>query len=125
MKCSAEGISKSSPMCFRKKARRDSWRPGGRSTEEADIISFLDAHGFDARLADKIRKVWRGDALTKLKENPYRMLAFAGWEKVDRAARALGVTDDDPRRQVAAVEACLYKRLDAKHTLTHVRHALA
>ena len=25
---------------------------------------------------------------------------------------------DDPRRQIAAVEACLYQRLDAKHTLT-------
>jgi len=93
----------------------EAWR---EVTEEAGIISFLDVHGFDARLADKIRKVWRGEALTKLQENPYRMLAFAGWEKVDRAAGALGVTDDDPRRQVAAVEACLYKRLDAKHTLT-------
>ncbi|MGA2077303.1 MAG: AAA family ATPase [Terriglobia bacterium] len=86
--------------------------------EEADLISFLDARGFEARLADKVRKIWPGDALTKLKENPYRMLAFASWEKVDRAARALGVTHDDPRRQVAAVEACLYKRLDAKHTVT-------
>ncbi len=85
---------------------------------EADIISFLDTHGFEARLAGKVRKIWRGDALTKLKENPYRMLAFAGWEKVDRMAHSLGVTHDDPRRQVAAVEACLYKRLDAKHTQT-------
>jgi exodeoxyribonuclease V alpha subunit len=93
----------------------EAWRT---VSEEAAIISFLDAHGFEARLADKVRKIWRGDALTKLKENPYRMLAFAGWEKVDRMARALGVTHDDPRRQVAAVEACLYKRLDAKHTLT-------
>jgi hypothetical protein len=42
------------------------------------------------------------------------MLAFAGWEKVDRMARALGVNCDDPR----PVEASLYKRLDAKHTLT-------
>jgi exodeoxyribonuclease V alpha subunit len=33
-------------------------------------------------------------------------------------ARSLGVTRDDPRRQVAVVEACLYRRLDAKHTLT-------
>jgi exodeoxyribonuclease V alpha subunit len=86
--------------------------------EEADIISFLDMHGFEARLANKVRNIWRGDALTKLKENPYRMLAFAGWEKVDRMAGALGVAHDDPRRQIAAVEACLYKRLDAKHTLT-------
>ena len=93
----------------------EAWRT---VSEEAEIISFLDVHGFEAHLAGKVRKIWRGDALTKLKENPYRMLAFAGWEKVDRMARALGVPHDDPRRQVAAVEACLYKRLDAKHTLT-------
>ena len=86
--------------------------------EEAAIVAFLDDHGFDARLADKVRKIWAGDVLTKLKENPYRMLALASWQKVDRRARALGVTQDDPRRQVAAVEACLYKRLDVKHTLT-------
>jgi exodeoxyribonuclease V alpha subunit len=93
----------------------EAWRT---VSEEAEIVTFLDDHGFDARLADKVRKIWPGDALTKLRENPYRMLAFAGWEKVDRMACALGVTHDDPRRQVAAVEASLYKRLEAKHTLT-------
>ena len=51
-------------------------------SEEADLISFLDRHGFEPRLANKVRNVWCGDALNKLKENPYRMLAFAGWEKV-------------------------------------------
>ena len=66
----------------------EAWRT---VSEEAAIVSFLDDHGFDARLADKVRKIWPGDALTKLKENPYRMLAFAGWEKVDRMARSLGV----------------------------------
>ena len=98
-------------------ARRlvEAWRA---VSEEAAIVSFLDAHGFDARLADKVRKIWPGDALTKLNENPYRMLAFAGWEKVDRMAHSLGIAPCDPRRQVAAVEACLYQRLDAKHTLT-------
>ena len=98
-------------------ARRlvEAWRA---VSEEAAIVSFLDAHGFDARLADKVRKIWPGDAPTKLNENPYRMLAFAGWEKVDRMAHSLGVAQCDPRRQVAAVEACLYQRLDAKHTLT-------
>jgi exodeoxyribonuclease V alpha subunit len=48
------------------------------------------------------------------------MLAFASWEKADRMARSMGVADDDPRRRIAAVEACLYRRLDAKHTLTGV-----
>ena len=95
----------------------EAWRA---VSEEAGIVSFLDHHGFDIHLANKIRKVWPGETLAKLRENPYRMLAFADWEKVDRMARSLGVADDDPRRQVAAVEACLYRRLDAKHTLTSV-----
>ncbi len=86
--------------------------------EEAAVVSFLDHHGFDTRLASKVRRVWPEEPLARLQQNPYRMLAFADWEKVDRAARSLGITEDDPRRQVAAVEACLYRRLDAKHTLT-------
>ena len=46
-------------------ARRlvEAWRT---VSEEAAIVSFLDDHGFDARLADKVRKIWPGDALTKL-----------------------------------------------------------
>ena len=93
----------------------DAWRS---VTEEASVVSFLDEHGFDLLLANKVRAVWPESTLAKLSDNPYRMLAFANWEKVDRAARSLGVTEHDPRRQVAAVEAFLYRRLDSKHTLT-------
>jgi len=93
----------------------EAWRA---VAEEASFVSFLDEHGFDIRLANRVRKIWPEEALTKLRENPYRMLAFADWEKVDRMSRSLGVAQDDPRRQVAAVEAYLYRRLDAKHTLT-------
>jgi exodeoxyribonuclease V alpha subunit len=95
----------------------EAWRA---VSEEAGIVAFLDHHCFDLHLANKIRKVWPRDTLAKLRENPYRMLTFAAWEKVDRMARSLGLADDDPRRRVAAVEACLYRRLDAKHTLTSV-----
>jgi exodeoxyribonuclease V alpha subunit len=93
----------------------EAWRA---VAEEASIVSFLDHHGFDIRLANKVRKIWPEETVAKLRRNPYRMLAFANWEKVDRMARSLGVAQDDPRRQIAAVEACLYRRLDAKHTWT-------
>jgi exodeoxyribonuclease V alpha subunit len=99
----------------RAQALAEAWRA---VAEEASVVSFLEQHGFDTCLANKVRRIWPEDPLAKLQENPYRLLAFAGWEKVDRAARSLGVARDDPRRQVAAVEACLYRRLDAKHTLT-------
>ncbi|MCI0365689.1 MAG: ATP-dependent RecD-like DNA helicase [Phycisphaerales bacterium] len=93
----------------------EAWRA---VSEEAGVVSFLEHHGFDIRLANKVRRIWPDAPLAKLQENPYRMLAFAAWEQVDRTARSLGVAQDDPRRRVAAVEACLYRRLDAKHTLT-------
>ena len=86
--------------------------------DEANVIAFLDQHGFDLRLANKLRAVWPEGTVAKLHGNPYRMLAFANWERVDHVARLLGVAEDDPRRRVAAVEAFLYRRLDAKHTLT-------
>jgi exodeoxyribonuclease V alpha subunit len=93
----------------------EAWK---KDAEEGEIIRLLIDFGFDVRLANKVRRVWREESVRKIQENPYRMLAFASWGKVDRMSRALGITRDDPRRQVAAVEAFLYRRLDAKHTLT-------
>jgi exodeoxyribonuclease V alpha subunit len=94
----------------------EAWRA---VSEEAGIVAFLDHHGFDLHLVNKIRKVWPRDTLATLRENPYRMLTFAAWEKVTGYA-LVGLVNDDPRRRIAAVEACLYRRLDAKHTLTSV-----
>ena len=91
----------------------EAWRT---VSEESGVISFLERHGFDIHLANKVHRIWPEAPLAKPQENPYRMLAFAAWEHVDRTARSLGVAQDDPRRQVAAVEACLYRRFDAKHT---------
>ena len=80
--------------------------------EEANVVSFFDRYCFDIRPGQQ-SKIWPEDPLAKLRENPYGMLAFADWEKVDRMARSLAVAQDDPRQQVAAVEACLYRLLDA------------
>jgi exodeoxyribonuclease V alpha subunit len=46
------------------------------------------------------------------------MLAFAGWDIVDKAARQLGISHLDERRLIGAVECCLYTRLNEKHTLS-------
>jgi len=84
----------------------------------ADAVVFLDGVGIDDRLARKAVDLWGEAAVEKLRENPYRLLTICPWTHVDRAARSLGVAPDDPRRQVAAIEAALYDRLDEKHTVT-------
>jgi exodeoxyribonuclease V alpha subunit len=85
---------------------------------EVDLMAFLDAHGFDLRLAAKLNRVWGDRARDMLDANPYYLLAFASWKPVDLAAARLGVAKDDSRRLVGAVESALYDRLQRGHTLT-------
>lgn len=83
---------------------------------EGDVAVWLDENRFDHRLAAKIIRVWGTNGVARLRENPYVMLTFADWRRVDDAARRVGIPADDPRRLVGAVEALLYERLEGKHT---------
>lgn len=85
---------------------------------EMELISFLDRHGFGPRMADKLIQCWGDAAKATLEANPYLLLAVASWSLVDTEARKIGVAEDDRRRSVGAVEAVLYRRLNAGHTLT-------
>lgn len=84
----------------------------------ADTVVFFDEHGLDTRVARKAVDFWGDGAVAKLRENPYRLLTVCPWRQVDRVAERLGLAVDDERRFVGAVEAALYERLDANHTLT-------
>jgi exodeoxyribonuclease V alpha subunit len=95
----------------------EAWQEHAR---EAAVVTFLDHNGVDARLAEKILRHWPEEAVKKLQENPYRILAFTAWPTADRLAMSLGVAADDSRRLIAAAEAAVYKRLDAyKETLVN------
>ncbi|BDU70862.1 AAA family ATPase [Mesoterricola silvestris] len=83
---------------------------------EARVVEWLDMHGFPVRLAGKVIKLWGPLAPEKVEENPYRMLAVAGWSEVDTAARLMGVPSDADTRRVAAVEATCYRTISEKHT---------
>jgi len=83
-----------------------------------DMVVFFDEHGLDTRVARKAVDFWGDRAVAKLRENPYRLLTICPWQQVDRVAIRLGMAACDPRRMVGAVEAALYERLDANHTLT-------
>jgi exodeoxyribonuclease V alpha subunit len=83
---------------------------------EGDVVVWLDEHGFDARLAKKVIRLWGAEAAAQLRKSPYVMMALADWAVVDAAGRRIGVDPNDPKRLIAAVEAVLYARLDQHHT---------
>ncbi|HMW00619.1 MAG TPA: AAA family ATPase [Acidobacteriota bacterium] len=86
--------------------------------EEVELACFLDQNGFDDRLGMRIQTVWPRGALQKLRENPYRMLVFAPWQRVDDTARScLGVTMNDERRCQGAVQWTMSRWLNQKHTV--------
>ncbi|GLH68230.1 AAA family ATPase [Geothrix edaphica] len=84
---------------------------------EARVVEWLDQKGFPVRLAAKVVKLWGALAPEKIQENPYRMLAVAGWEQVDRAAQLIGFPQDAEARQIAAVETVCYLSMADKHTV--------
>lgn len=83
---------------------------------EMEAVTYLDSIGFDVRLARKVHRAYRSDTQELIEENPYRLLAFASWTKVDDIAQRMGVDPHDDRRLVAGVEAVFYQRLDNGHT---------
>lgn len=85
---------------------------------EPTVLAWLDRHGFPPRLAHKVVGCFGAQAIAKLEQDPYRLIAFAPWLTVDRAARSIGIGPVDERRLIAACQAALYGRLDQSHTWT-------
>lgn len=96
------------------KALLEAWE---ENQAEGHMVRWLEAHGFKAPLAVKVMRLWGTEAPKKIQENPYRMLAVAGWERVDAAALGLGVGENDPVRRIAAVEAVCYRGMSNKDTV--------
>lgn len=92
------------------------------SLKDCEIYDFLDKYGFDRSLATTVRKVFKDNVVARLKENPYRLLAFGTstmnmWRKAEVAASLLGIDRNDPKRLAASVEQALYDHLADGHTL--------
>lgn len=81
------------------------------------VVRFLNELGFNTKLANKAVEFWGKQTVEKIKEDPYRLLAFGGWGQVDAAAREkLNVPSDAEIRLIAAVEEALYRAYEDKHT---------
>lgn len=84
---------------------------------EPRVLAGLDRIGVPAAIAAKLLAVYGAEALVRLHDDPYRLLAFAGWKTVDAIAQRMGVATDDTRRMTAACEAALHNRLAHGDTL--------
>jgi exodeoxyribonuclease V alpha subunit len=91
----------------------DAWK---EAQGEAKVVRWLEDHKFPVALATKVMRLWGRDAADRIAENPYRMLAIAGWTQVDATALDAGADPDCPERRIAAVEAICYRALGDKHT---------
>ena len=84
---------------------------------ETQTIRFFQEIGFSKLLALNSLKFYGEDAIQKIKDNPYRLLAFDGFQLIDmQATKCLRINVNDPRRMNAAVAAAVYKAYDAGHT---------
>lgn len=85
---------------------------------EAATYRWLDAQGLPRRIAGSLMAIY-GDALPeKARQNPYCLMAFLPWQRVEALARTTGVVAQDPRRLIAGIEAVVYDRLEDGHTAT-------
>jgi len=89
-------------------------------THEANVVRWLSGWGCPVGLARKLIDYYGREALDKLHENPYRMLAFISFKKCDELAGRIGMAPHDPRRLAAVVQHLLYQQLEHGHTVTGI-----
>lgn len=69
--------------------------------EIKEVMVFLQSHGVSTHHAIKIYKVYGGQAVTLVRENPYRLatdIYGIGFKTADQIAAALGIPKDAPQR---------------------------
>jgi exodeoxyribonuclease V alpha subunit len=91
----------------------DGWRT---LSVEAAVYAWLDKHAIPPGLATRLISIYGDDAIRKLEENPYRLLAFTSWKEAERLARAMYIEPEDERRLEAATDAAGYRLLHFAHT---------
>jgi exodeoxyribonuclease V alpha subunit len=72
-----------------------------------EVAVYLDNNGFSRPMAVKVFRVWGHNCLEKIQKNPYRLLALALWEEVDKLGLKRG-REFHPCRLVAAILNCMY-----------------
>lgn len=71
---------------------------------QESIRQLLDL-GLPPKRAAQVRKIWKDNAVERIRKNPYDLLELDGFgfKTVDEIARTIGVEEDDPRRVAAGL----------------------
>lgn len=72
--------------------------------DEVEVYRALDRYGVSPVTAGAVSRLWGKDAVAKIAEDPYLLSFFESWREVDERALLLGVSLNDERRLLAAVE---------------------
>lgn len=81
-------------------------------------LQWLQTNGFTIDVGRRVVAVFGRHAAARLGEDPYRLLSFGGsWRLTDALAlKHFCITQDDPRRLLAAIEEVCYRAFDTGHT---------
>ena len=95
---------------------------------ETEFLEWLSSLRADipVRKAIRVARAWGKQGTDAVRENPYLLLAVSDWKTVDQIAASLGISKQDRRREVAAIEAALMGvgGLRSGSTLMTHEHAL-
>jgi exodeoxyribonuclease V alpha subunit len=84
-----------------------------------DLLLFLQPHGISILMAQKIYRVWGAHAVSKIRENPYKLSQEVwgiGFIKADEIAMKLGTNAQDPIRLQSCIEYILQQASQEGHT---------
>ena len=85
---------------------------------EAEVTSFLQSLGLGPALSARIRKRYGEETARVIREDPYlaaEQVAGIGFLTADAMARALGFSEDDPRRAAGAALHLVARAADSGH----------
>lgn len=99
----------------RRREIRESWM---RQKSLHEIMVFLHERGISTARALRIHKTYGEDAITVLKQNPYRLAADihgVGFKTADEIAVNMGIARDAPQRVRAGLQFAMEKGAEAGH----------
>lgn len=95
-------------------------------SEEVESLSFFIENGIPLSAYYHFKRHHFSNLISRLKQNPYALVVSTiSWELVDKIGKKLEIPEHAPQRLVAAVEHCLYSKLDAGDSAYELNALLA